>query len=76
MTEPSIWTNPEGWKAIGAALAVGITAIATALVQREIGSAAIGAIIENEALFGKALILTVIPEAIVIFGLVVALIIA
>ena len=30
---------------------------------------------ENEGLFGKGLILTVIPETIVIFGLVVALLI-
>ena len=40
------------------------------------GSAAIGAMAENESLFGIGLILTVIPETIVIFGLVVALLIS
>ncbi|MGB9928908.1 MAG: V-type ATP synthase subunit K, partial [Methanosarcina sp.] len=43
--------------------------------EKDIGTAAIGAMAENEGLFGKGLILTVIPETIVIFGLVVALLI-
>jgi V/A-type H+-transporting ATPase subunit K len=47
---------------LGAGLAIGISAIA----------AAVGATAENEKLFGKMLILTVIPETIVIFGLVIA----
>jgi V/A-type H+-transporting ATPase subunit K len=38
-----------------------------------IGSAAVGAVAENKEMFGLALLLTVIPETIVIFGLVVAL---
>ncbi len=63
----------EGLVAIGAGIAVGIAGYASAIAEKEIGSAAVGAIAENEALFGKALILTVIPETIVIFGLVVAI---
>jgi len=59
--------------AIGAGIAIGLTGIASAIAEKEIGSAAIGAMAENEKLFGKGLILTVIPETIVIFGLVVAL---
>jgi len=59
--------------AIGAGLAVGLTGLASALAEKDIGSAAIGAMTENEKLFGKGLILTVIPETIVIFGLVVAI---
>ncbi len=35
--------------------------------------AAVGAMAEDEKLFGKGLILTVIPETIVIFGLVMAI---
>ncbi|MBN1785421.1 MAG: hypothetical protein JW825_00325 [Candidatus Methanofastidiosa archaeon] len=63
-----------GLIALAAALAVGLTGIATAIAEKHIGSAAVGAIAEKEELFGKALILTVIPETIVIFGLAVGLI--
>jgi V/A-type H+/Na+-transporting ATPase subunit K len=62
-----------GLIAIGAALSIGITAIAAGLAERDIGAAAVGAMAENEGLFGKGLILTVIPETLVIFGLVIAL---
>ena len=64
-----------GLVAIGAGLALGLSAIAAAWAEKEIGSAAVGAMAEKEELFGKALILTVIPETIVIFGLVVAIMI-
>ena len=59
--------------ALAAGLAVGIAGLASAWAEKEIGSAAIGAMAEDENLFGKGLILTVIPETIVIFGLVVAI---
>ena len=62
-----------GFKAIGAGLAVGLTGMGTGLAQFGIGPAAVGATAENKDLFGLALIFTVIPETIVIFGLVVAL---
>lgn len=75
MAEAALF-DAEGLKAIGAAIAVSVTGYASAIAERDIGSAAIGAMAENEALFGKGLILTVIPETIVIFGLVVALLIA
>ncbi len=65
----------SGLKAIGAGLAIAGTGLASGWAEKDIGSAAIGAMAENEALFGKGLILTVIPETIVIFGLVVALLI-
>lgn len=61
--------------AMGAATALAVSAIATAIAEKAIGTAAIGAMAENENLFGKGLILTVIPETIVIFGLVVAIMI-
>ena len=61
-----------GGIAIGAGLAIGLTAIAAGIAEKEIGSAAIGAMAEKEELFGKGLILTVIPETLVIFGLVIA----
>jgi V/A-type H+/Na+-transporting ATPase subunit K len=62
-----------GLMGLGAALAVGISAFASAYAEKEIGAAAVGAIAENEKLFGKALILTVIPETLVIFGLVISI---
>lgn len=61
-----------GLIAIGAGIAVGLTGLASAIAESSIGSAAVGAMAENEKLFGKGLILTVIPETIVIFGLVVS----
>lgn len=62
-----------GVETLAAAIAIGISALGTAWAQKDIGSAAVGAMAEDEALFGKGLILTVIPETIIIFGLVVAL---
>lgn len=64
-----------GLIAIGAGIAIVGTAYAAAIAEKEIGSAAVGAMAEKEELFGKVLILTVIPETLVIFGLVVALMI-
>jgi len=63
-----------GMKALGAGLAVGLTGIGAGIAEMGIGSAAVGATAENKDLFGLVLILTVIPETIVIFGLVVALV--
>lgn len=64
----------SGLSAIGAGLAIGIAALATGWAQAKIGSAGVGALAEDESLFGQVLILTVIPETMVIFGLVVALV--
>lgn len=64
-----------GLIALSAAIAIGLSALATAIAEKAIGTAAIGAMAEKEELFGKGLILTVIPETIVIFGLVVAILI-
>jgi V/A-type H+-transporting ATPase subunit K len=62
-----------GMKALAAAIAVGLTGIGAAIAEYGIGSAAVGATAENKDVFGLVLLLTVIPETIVIFGLVVAL---
>tara|TARA_Y100000310_G_C20689121_1_gene821031 strand:- start:2722 stop:2949 length:228 start_codon:yes stop_codon:yes gene_type:complete len=60
---------------LAAALSLGSSAFAAAWAETRIGVAAVGAMAEKEELFGKGLILTVIPETIVIFGLVVAILI-
>jgi len=64
-----------GLIAIGAGIAITGSAFAAAIAEKEIGTAAVGAMAEKEELFGKALILTVIPETLVIFGLVIAIMI-
>ena len=66
----------EGMAAIGAGLAIGITGLATAWAQAKIGSAGVGALAEDDELFGKVIILTALPETMIILGLVVALVIA
>jgi V/A-type H+-transporting ATPase subunit K len=53
-----------------------LTGLASGIAEKDIGTAAIGAMTEKEEMFGKGLIMTVIPETIVIFGLVVALLIS
>ncbi|HYC20378.1 MAG TPA: ATPase [Candidatus Bathyarchaeia archaeon] len=63
-----------GMVALAAGIAVGATGIGAALGEQMIGSAAVGAMAEDESFFGRGLVMTVIPESIVIFGLVVALI--
>jgi V/A-type H+-transporting ATPase subunit K len=60
---------------LSASLAVGLCGIGASYAEAQIGASAIGAIAENDKNFAKALILTVIPETIAVFGLVVALII-
>ena len=62
-----------GLVAIGSAIAIAGSAIAAGIAEKSIGAAAVGAMAEKEELFGKGLILTVIPETLVIFGLVMAL---
>lgn len=64
-----------GLIAIGAGLAIAGSAIGAGLAEKEIGAAAVGAMAEKEELFGKGLIMTVIPETIIIFGLVIAILI-
>lgn len=61
-----------GMIAIAAGLAMGLSALAAAIGEMAIGSAAVGATAENQDMFGKGLILTVLPETLAIFGLVVA----
>jgi V/A-type H+/Na+-transporting ATPase subunit K len=69
----AIRASQMGMKAVGAGLAVGLTGLGTGVAEMGIGSAAVGAVAENKDMFGLALLFTVIPETIVIFGLVVAL---
>ena len=62
-----------GMIAIGAGLAVGLAGMGTGLAQKDIGAAAVGAITEDPKMLGQALMFMVLPETIVIFGLVIAI---
>lgn len=53
-----------------AALAVGLAALGAGIAERGIGAAAMGAIAEDQDLFGVGLILTVLPETLVILALI------
>jgi V/A-type H+/Na+-transporting ATPase subunit K len=61
--------------ALAAALAVGISAVATAWVQSRIGSAGAGALAEKPELRGAVIVMLAIPETLVILGFVVAVLI-
>ena len=61
-----------GMIALGAGIAIGAAAIATAWAQKTIGAAAVGAAAENDKMFGRGLVYMVLPETIVLFGLVIA----
>jgi len=60
--------------AAAAALAVGLAALGAGYAERGIGAAAVGAIAEDDDMFGRGLILTVLPETLVILALVVVFI--
>ena len=58
--------------AIGAALALGLAALATGYAQARIGSAGVGAIAEKPEVTGTIILLVAIPETILIMGFTVA----
>lgn len=62
-----------GMIAIGAGLAIGLAGVGTGIAQAGTGAAAVGATAEDEKNFGKSIVFMVIPETIVIFGLVIAI---
>jgi V/A-type H+-transporting ATPase subunit K len=61
-----------GLIAIGAGIAVGLSALATGYAQARIGAAAMGLIAEKPELAGRAILLVAIPETLVILGFAVA----
>ncbi|MHA2501300.1 MAG: V-type ATP synthase subunit K [Candidatus Kariarchaeaceae archaeon] len=71
--ELSQGVTAEAGKFIGAGLAVGLAGLGSSIGMGNASAAAIGAISENEELFGTALIFVVLIEAVAIYGLLVAL---
>ncbi len=58
---------------LGAALAIGLPALATGYAQAKIGAAGAGAIAERPEMTGTVIIMIAIPETAVILGFVVAI---
>lgn len=72
-TESSPWR--AGLLGLGAALAVGLSALGSGWAQSRIGAAAAGALAERPELMGSMVILEAIPETMIILGFVVAVLI-
>ncbi|MDR1669278.1 MAG: ATP synthase subunit C [Oscillospiraceae bacterium] len=63
------------WGLIAAALSTGLSGIGGGLATAAAASAALGAISENEKLFGKAMLFVGLAEGIALYGLIVSLMI-
>jgi len=64
--------EPKVLMAFAAALAMGLSALATGLAQSRIGSAGAGALAEKPELTATVIILVAIPETMAILGFVIA----
>ena len=64
----------RGLIALGMGLAVGLAALGTGVAQARIGAAGVGAIAEDRGNFGTVLLFFLLPETLVIFGLLIAFI--
>ena len=64
----------EGLKYIAAALAVGLSGIGGGIAVASSASAALGAISENDSMFGKSLIFVGLAEGVALYGLIIALV--
>ena len=63
-----------GLKYIGAGLAVGLSGIGGGIAVSSSASAALGAISENDTMFGKSLIFVGLAEGVALYGLIIALV--
>lgn len=70
----AISADQTGVIALAAALTIGLTGIATALAEGRIGETAIEIMTQHKDIpFGKLLLMVVIPESIIVFGIVIAI---
>lgn len=67
--QEAVANNSEGLKAIGKGLALGLGALAAGIAQSRIGGGAVGAIAEDPSKFGTMVIMLLLPETLVIFGI-------
>jgi len=63
---------PESAAALGVGIAVGLAGLGSGIAERGIGAAAVGAIAEDSMGLGIGIVLTVLPETLVLLALVVA----
>jgi V/A-type H+-transporting ATPase subunit K len=64
------------WASLGAGAVVGITGFFSALGIGYAASAAVAAMTKKEGIFGKSLVFVILPETIVIYGLLIAILIS
>ena len=74
-TAAAATTAADGMKYIGAALAVGLSGIGGGIAVASSASAALGALSENDSIFGKALIFVGLAEGVALYGLLIAFLI-
>lgn len=67
-----ITSEERGMAFLAAALVTGMCTIGTGIATGQAASAALGAISENEALMGKAIIFVALAEGIAIYGLLIS----
>jgi V/A-type H+-transporting ATPase subunit K len=65
----------DGLRALGVGLAVGLAAYGSGYAERGIGSAAVGGLAEDSIGIGYALVMTVLPETLVLLALVLAFVV-
>lgn len=63
-------TGPSLTNLGAAALAVGLASLGAGYAERGIGAAAVGAIAEDRDMFVPGIVMTVLPETLVIFAIV------
>lgn len=68
-------SNAEGLKYIGAALSTGLATIGTGFAVGNVGSAALGAISEDQSILGRTIIFVGLAEGIAIFGVIISILI-
>ena len=67
--------SSDGLKYIGAALSTGLAAIGTGYAVGTVGSAALGAISEDQSILGRTIIFVGLAEGIAIFGVIISIMI-
>ena len=73
--QASVLDSESGMKYLSAAISTGLSALAAGFATGSTASAAMGALSENEAIMGKALILVALAEGIAIYGLIISIMI-
>jgi V/A-type H+-transporting ATPase subunit K len=71
---PEAFATLKGMAAIGAGLATGLGAIGAGAGEGGIGASVVGVVAEDRGFLGLGLVFLLIPETLVIFGLVISFI--